>query len=228
MKCDTAFELMTDPLGNQSQALAEHLNHCPRCRQMLDALSPALEFLTDAKATAGDSVTNYSNNALREEREPIITTEAVQIAQAAALRLAAWKVSRRERWWILVRTAARYSLAMSAGMLLVLGLWSLQEPEDAPADSRCRRHEANQPGTQWTADDLQSLVQSCAKCHHDGKEQIELRPGARLGNRPKRSWDWLAPLFDEQKTEYSPEIVSESAYLIADSAIRVENQGASA
>ena len=45
MNCDTAFDLLTDPNGSRSSALAEHFETCARCRHMQQTLAPALDFL---------------------------------------------------------------------------------------------------------------------------------------------------------------------------------------
>lgn len=48
MNCDQAFDALTSCGASRNDALALHLNVCPRCRDMADILSPALELLAPA------------------------------------------------------------------------------------------------------------------------------------------------------------------------------------
>lgn len=43
MNCDQAFDALTSLEASQDEPLARHLDTCPRCRDMADVLSPALE-----------------------------------------------------------------------------------------------------------------------------------------------------------------------------------------
>lgn len=43
MNCDQAFDALTRRGASQNEALTEHLEVCPRCCDMADVLSPALE-----------------------------------------------------------------------------------------------------------------------------------------------------------------------------------------
>lgn len=47
MNCDQAFESLTDPARRSRADLTEHLAACPRCRDMADALEPALDLFHD-------------------------------------------------------------------------------------------------------------------------------------------------------------------------------------
>lgn len=48
MNCDQAFDALTSRRASQDEVLIEHLSACPRCRDMADVLSPALELLAPA------------------------------------------------------------------------------------------------------------------------------------------------------------------------------------
>lgn len=43
MNCNQAFDALTSLEASQNETLARHLDTCPRCRDMADVLSPALE-----------------------------------------------------------------------------------------------------------------------------------------------------------------------------------------
>ncbi len=42
MTCDEAFEVLTSPAGAKCGDLRAHLHHCPRCRDLQEAIAPAL------------------------------------------------------------------------------------------------------------------------------------------------------------------------------------------
>jgi hypothetical protein len=78
MNCDQAFELMTDPVGTTSLALNRHLERCPRCRQMQQTLSPALDWML-ATSHAPVEAAGASHGA-----SPFLSAQAVLVAEEAA------------------------------------------------------------------------------------------------------------------------------------------------
>lgn len=61
MNCDQAFDALTSHEASENEALAGHLDSCPRCRDMADVLSPALELfapatLEEQSAASGEAV----------------------------------------------------------------------------------------------------------------------------------------------------------------------------
>lgn len=59
MNCDQAFDCLTNPHQRESDALQRHLNACPRCRDLADALEPALTLFDDA-STSFDAYSTQS------------------------------------------------------------------------------------------------------------------------------------------------------------------------
>ena len=60
MNCDQAFDALTSRAASENEALSSHLDACPRCRDMADVLSPALELfapatLEEMSAASGES-----------------------------------------------------------------------------------------------------------------------------------------------------------------------------
>jgi hypothetical protein len=51
MNCDLAFDCLTDPARRQCAELTEHLTRCPRCRDMAEALEPAIDLLSEVSST---------------------------------------------------------------------------------------------------------------------------------------------------------------------------------
>lgn len=54
MNCDQAFDALTDNKLRNSDALIEHLDSCPRCRDMADMLDPALDLFDDVLEASGE------------------------------------------------------------------------------------------------------------------------------------------------------------------------------
>ncbi len=50
MNCDLAFDCLTDPARRDCVELAEHLADCPRCRDMAEALEPAIDLLSEVSS----------------------------------------------------------------------------------------------------------------------------------------------------------------------------------
>lgn len=82
MNCDDAFEALTDPQPTDRRALAAHLESCPRCRQMRETLSPALEWLSSDDDSAGGG--HWSSGGTVT---PLLTAQALRIAEQAAKQL---------------------------------------------------------------------------------------------------------------------------------------------
>lgn len=163
MNCNQAFELLTDPLQVDSSALERHLRDCPRCRQMRETLSPALDWLHEA-------ATDDDHFGSRTTSTPLLTAEAVRIAETAARTM----VRRPQHHdWIpgLLRAAAIVLVAAggvfvgmnranhegspgnAAGIvpgqpLLTACLWEQPQGRDALADRSAR-----------------NVVASCVLCH---------------------------------------------------------------
>ena len=54
MNCDQAFDALTDNNLRDSNELTQHLDSCPRCRDMADMLDPALDLFADVLETSGE------------------------------------------------------------------------------------------------------------------------------------------------------------------------------
>src|SRR5689334_2720765 len=127
MNCDTAFDLMTDAEGSRSVALARHLDECPRCRQMQATLSPALDFLVETRPAdnAHEPAVPPPVTGSRGRREPIVTAEALQIAQQTAIALRARTETPRIRLQRVAGRTLQYSAVFAAGLLAALMLFEI-------------------------------------------------------------------------------------------------------
>lgn len=79
MNCDEVFDLLTSPMGSGCEPLRDHLEHCPRCRDLQEAIAPALA-------------------AFDEPARPA-PWEQKESAESAAARLNLVHCSRRSRAW---------------------------------------------------------------------------------------------------------------------------------
>jgi hypothetical protein len=208
MNCDTAFELMTDAGGCQSAALAQHLDGCPRCRQMQETLSPALGFL----APAGWGSAAHELAAERDEasgsagRQPFVTLEALAVAREAASALAARTETRPGALNSFTVGVLRYAAIFAAGILL--GLVFLEQRDQpspqrmGPLGKECTRHAAGRDEISRSGIEIQRLALSCAACHDlavkDTVKPVDNR-ATLLDLDRSRELDWLAELFREER-----------------------------
>lgn len=201
MNCDTAFDLMTDPHGSRSGALAQHFDSCPRCRRMQEALSPALDFLVEGSPFDGGG--NRAQSDASSSQEPCVTAEAVQVARQASVQLAARSEMPRVRLARLASRIAKYAAAFAAGLLLAVVLFSQRDRGTPPVEAACTRREALNTESSRTTDQIQALVHSCAVCHQSispGRNDQSMIDPVR-----GRSWDWLVPLLERQNQRRAEE-----------------------
>lgn len=199
MNCDTAFDLMTDPNGSRSGALAQHFETCTRCRQMQETLAPALDFLTQDVSSQNFSVASGdSASAESAGRQPFVTVESVSIAQQAAGRLAAQAELPQIRRQRLAVQTVRYAAVFAAGLLLAVVLFSEREKDRVLPDGQCTRQEAAATESGRSAETIQVLAQSCNVCHPSSPAPVKDKTTSMLRSERATSWDWLAPFFREE------------------------------
>lgn len=162
MNCDEAFELLTSRDGRTSESLDAHLQRCPRCREMQEILSPALDWLAwDAEAPVPDRRGPATAFA------PLLTAQAVSIAEEAARRLPGRR-SQRLAWW---RQFGMITAIALGGVLI--GLFSAQE-RPPQTESAALTSDPLLAACLWTSPGLRSslsdssprsVVVSCVMCH---------------------------------------------------------------
>jgi hypothetical protein len=214
MNCDTAFDLMTDEDGCQSRALAEHLEACPRCRQMQETLAPALVSLMQDTEYELDTFCEMAIPNVGGENDSLAAAESIQIAQHTAAKLAfhaEMPQVRRNR--MLVRCAT-YTATFAAGALLTLLVLFPQERRENLSPASCARHEADLPNVSRTPDEIRELAQSCALCHQrsqpDSADHSFHAPA-----RFDRSWDWLRQILQDAPPAAPESVDTNTSQLIA-------------
>jgi cytochrome c553 len=176
MNCNIAFELMTEPHGGRSLALREHLERCPRCRQMRETLAPALEWLADDAHVQG--LEFQAESPARSPMIPpampmVVTADSVAIARQSAERLSVRCAPSTGRVGRGIAVIVRSAALVAFGGFLALTLLPGGNSGDRPAerrtpggDSACRRHDvaAGRAPSQSPAE-IRALIASCAACH---------------------------------------------------------------
>jgi len=192
MNCDQAFERLTDPQLNGDSELQDHLDRCPRCRDMAEILEPALRFVTgDGSQEWSTSAWEFPTKLAEKTEQPFLTEQAVRVAENAATSLLARKSrhrrAQRNRWLALLVLAPMVALALF-----------LAEPDNSrmpqsmgyhpsgPALGPCTRASAAMAAT---ADDedreisAYEVVRACNVCHlldrlvrRDERDHLKLQP----------------------------------------------------
>ncbi|HET6422271.1 MAG TPA: hypothetical protein VFG20_01230 [Planctomycetaceae bacterium] len=159
MKCDQAFERLTEAQFTDDADLTRHLRECPRCRAMQQTLSPALKWMRESRhdVTEQDSPWHQPSAAL-------LTEESVAVAVDIAQRLP--RAGRNA----VMRQALGFALVATFGIafgVLVLGQHKEESPKAVLSASPL-------PKTMclWTQRDGESprqsaasVVDSCIACH---------------------------------------------------------------
>jgi len=173
MNCDQAFDAITDPTGAESDALREHLAHCPRCREMQETLSPALNALSEDRDASRRAETAWSGTSLpRLDLQQLAAESASRLAVASPTRpeLAPHRRSHPTAW----------SHLLTASLLLAIGVgigWGghqlsrssgTSQPSDlatsAGMSSACL-WKSRQAGADAAGESPRTVVLSCLACH---------------------------------------------------------------
>lgn len=117
MNCDQAFESLTDPVRNGDAELQDHLDHCPRCRDMAVILEPALGFVNNSgEGTWAPSPWEFAVPSSEQTSPPFLSDQAVRVAEDAATRLLAnhhrERRAQRNRWLALTILAPIVAMAL--------------------------------------------------------------------------------------------------------------------
>ncbi|MFN0056307.1 MAG: hypothetical protein ACKV0T_29525 [Planctomycetales bacterium] len=190
MNCDVAFELMTDVHGCDNQLLRMHLESCPRCRQMQETLSPALEWLVERAAHPGESRPEVERVPWNLAASGPLTAEAVEVARDSARVLSGQRGLRaiRPRRWM--GCALGYAACLLVGGGLALALAPVQRNAALPAEeTACRRLELeNWSARNRATGELTSLIASCAACHTAPPERVEPVQQTSAWKNPPALW----------------------------------------
>ena len=181
LDCDAVFEALTSgcEAGREDGALDEHLEGCPQCRQLANAIAPATDFLVvelcadERNECSAHHLANKVFARLDAERTVILAESHrrsflylnahawSQLGAAAAILLALgglfWATSPRE----------------SAGQLAALPTFAAPLARGSEPSEHGLLHFASLqlPGsclTSVTSQDSAAQFQCCTRCHHSG------------------------------------------------------------
>jgi hypothetical protein len=166
MNCDEAFDRMTSPSAPDDAAMRRHLSGCPRCRDMQETLSPAIEWLSAGAEPRSDAPGRPVQRAV------FLTEEAVQVAEQAARRLETRDAPAQRRGGSRRNVGTRLVLAGMAALLF----FAVAIPSSNPTRSRGPSTGLSSPPSvclwKMPADDgsrtpptAEQLIASCTACH---------------------------------------------------------------
>ena len=166
MNCDEAFDALTEAVGRASAELEWHLEHCPRCRQMQEVLSPALE-LFDGDGAISSLEEEFSRDG---GAAPFLTPEVLRVARRRAAELLAKqpRVEVRKH----PRMVVSWVAALVTAVAVIVGGVALI-PGSSETAARRSPSEASLAGCLWTMpaeerledETSRAVVMSCVSCH---------------------------------------------------------------
>jgi hypothetical protein len=179
MNCDEAFEALTDPSQQNSDALQRHLENCNRCMQMREVLAPALNLLvTDENADSfTDEFFSHENLESAESEKPMfLSPAAVQVAERAAeecavssTQVAPQTLARKSRNATILRSIVGTLL----GVVLILSGWNFVSNGDLNkngvlAADQCTWQSHDSSKSAPSDSTSREVVLSCVSCHLKG------------------------------------------------------------
>lgn len=183
MNCDQAFDALTDNKLRGSNKLIQHLDSCPRCRDMADMLDPALDLFTDVLEASGEFETatpleNFGNE-FSDNAESASTAEQAPSTRPRTASRPWLQTSQRRA------ASQRDGLRVAAFLMLIaVTMAAMVNVERAgrndavaislPAD--CQRSAT----TESSAD---NVVAGCVACHLKAESLAELQPTQRTHAR---------------------------------------------
>jgi hypothetical protein len=148
MNCDYVFDILTrGPFpsgGADDDGVERHLAACHGCRELAEALRPAVELLHESvSGDEGDSLPGY-RGALRPEtaRLDLWTSVAVAAESSDEHSVQARSSQATSTSWQGWKTVARYATAALAGVLLAAAIGMAGWPWNRDAASPASRHGA--------------------------------------------------------------------------------------
>jgi len=194
MKCDTAFEYMTDADLRNSDELEQHLDRCPRCRQMQDTLAPALELFGDncfAEYQEANGLSFSANEVDYESADvdgkrtaPFLTQDAVRLAEEVAERLRPQReigVTAGSRSFRLVMrgVAAAVIALLASAVIFSLDTEPRQTAGSFRVDSaNCWWHHADSKLMHQAS--AETTILGCLECHNSS-----VQPAEKTNEEPK-------------------------------------------
>jgi hypothetical protein len=210
MNCDDAFDALTDPVSANAVELAEHLEKCPRCRELKQVLEPALSLLCGDLPAEPAMPATLPNEARGKDRavapqKSFLSVDAIGVAEAAAARLASLNAPSDSRPAVRLPRhrfggrALQGVLCAAVGGLAVfcIGLWSgksdvTRQPSLVPVvipAGVCTRNAVPQKATKAPGQNARAVILSCVACHLQDHQPRSERLPTSLFQSPRRLGD---------------------------------------
>lgn len=168
MNCDEAFDLLTSPEGSGCKTLREHLAQCARCRDLQEAIAPALTMLDSP----------------RSQRSSAVIAETA----AARLNLVHAPRPRDPEWgWPLLKYTASLLVGIGLTWLAVTTLNRSTAAMKLSPVNVClwQSHQAEAITVEQRSGDV---VLTCVNCHLAGTSALNVQ----MSSEPSRSLDLSA------------------------------------
>lgn len=178
MNCDQAFDALTDTKLRDSIHLTQHLDQCPRCRDMADMLDPALDLFGDVVEADGEwessSLTDSAlENHTSSSEQPRSTDGQQRAHTRSVIPSRPWLNQSRHRTTVQqdgLRVAAFLTvIAVMMAAMVNVGRDSSSDSVAISLPESCQRNES----TGSTAD---NVVAGCVACHLKVESLSSLQP----------------------------------------------------
>ena len=180
MNCDQVFDALTDNNLRDSNELIQHLDNCPRCRDMADMLDPALDLFADVLEASGEFEPSASSeNSGNEYADSAPTSEQARSTRPRTASRSWLQLSQRRA------ASQRDGLRVAAFLMLIAVMMAAMVNVE-----RAGRNEAvaiSLPADcQRTANTESSSVNvaaGCVACHLRAESLSEIQPTQRAHAR---------------------------------------------
>lgn len=183
MNCDQAFDALTDNNLRGSNELIQHLDGCPRCRDMADMLDPALDLFDDVLEASGEFATSaHADNFGNEYSDSADLTPTAEHAPST-------RPSTAKRPWL--HTTRRRAASQRDGLRVAAFLMLIAVMMAAMVN--VERSGRNDAVTIALPDDCQrstntdsssdNVVAGCVACHLKAESLAGLQPTQRAHAR---------------------------------------------
>ena len=181
MNCDEAFDCLTDPARRHSDELKWHLDLCPRCRQMQEVLSPAINLLVPpvdsgeygTSSQIDESGLDLGSEPTSRPRPVLLPAESIRLAEQTAAELARQSRSREQVRRRRFRSLSRFAALFLLGAVITFAVtaWSNRRERERTAVSgvaapdKClwvHHDKDKKPASRRSS---RQVVLSCVDCH---------------------------------------------------------------
>lgn len=183
MNCDQAFDALTDNDLRGSNELIQHLDGCPRCRDMADMLDPALDLFDDVLEASGEFETSapadnfgneYSDSAELAPTSEHAPSTSPRTANRPWLQTSQRRAASQRDGFRVAAFLMLIAVLMAAMVNVERGSRNNAVAISLPAD--CQR-------STTTESSSDNVVAGCVACHLRAASLADLEPAQRVHAR---------------------------------------------